>query len=76
MAADTPEPRIDYTDINHHQDIPNSADTGDPSRPQGPFWHPEERDRARRFLSIDIEAGRVRTDVAPPAAVGHPRDET
>ncbi len=46
---------IDYTAMAHHQDIPDPTDTGDPSRPQSGFWHPEERDRGARFMAIEIE---------------------
>ena len=34
---------IDYTAMAHHEEIPDSSDTGDPSRPQGEFWHRNER---------------------------------
>jgi hypothetical protein len=34
---------IDYTAMEHHEEIPDSGDTGDPSRPQGEFWHQNER---------------------------------
>jgi hypothetical protein len=33
----------DYTDMAHHEEIPDSRDSGDPSRPQGEFWHRNER---------------------------------
>jgi hypothetical protein len=36
-------PHVDYTAMAHHDEIPDSADTGDISRPQGPFWHGNER---------------------------------
>ena len=66
MTAETAEPHIDYTDINHHQDIPDSADTGDPSRPQGPFWHPEERERAPRPVTAVQIGHRPRVDACEP----------
>jgi hypothetical protein len=34
---------VDYTAMAHHEEIPDSSDTGDPSRPQGEFWHRNER---------------------------------
>jgi hypothetical protein len=33
----------DYTDMAHHEETPDSRDSGDPSRPQGEFWHRNER---------------------------------
>ena len=33
----------DYTEMAHHEQIPDSRDSGDPSRPQGEFWHRNER---------------------------------
>ena len=33
----------DYTDMAHHEEYPDSRDSGDPSRPQGEFWHRNER---------------------------------
>ena len=35
--------RTDYTEMAHHQEIPDSRDSGDPSRPQGEFWHRNEQ---------------------------------
>ena len=36
-------PHVDYTAIEHHEEVPDPRDTGDPSRPQGEFWHQNER---------------------------------
>jgi len=54
MATDPADRHVDYTAMAHHQDVPDPTDTGDPSRPQGGFWHPEERDRGANFMAIPL----------------------
>ena len=49
-----------YTEMEHHEDVPDSRDSGDPSRPQGWFWHQNERPGADHFMEIEI----------PPSATG------
>ncbi len=46
---------VDYTTMEHHEDIPDSADTGDPSRPQGEFWHRNERPRAEAIKDVRLK---------------------
>ena len=46
---------IDYTAMEHHEDIPDSADTGDPSRPQGEFWHRNERPDADAIEKVRLD---------------------
>ena len=46
---------VDYTTMEHHEDIPDSADTGDPSRPQGEFWHRNERPGAEAIESVKLD---------------------
>lgn len=46
---------VDYTTVEHHEDIPDSADTGDPSRPQGEFWHRNERPGAEAIESVTLD---------------------
>ena len=48
---------IDHTQAEHHQTIPNSADTGDISRPQGEFWHRNERPGADAIEDVQLEDG-------------------
>jgi hypothetical protein len=45
---------VDYTEMAHHQEIPDSADTGDISRPQGEFWHQNERPGAESIQDVDL----------------------
>ena len=46
---------VDYTAMEHHEDIPDSADTGDPSRPQGEFWHRNERPGAEAIRNVRLK---------------------
>jgi hypothetical protein len=49
---------IDYTAMEHHGEIPDSADTGDISRPQGEFWHRNERPGAEAIDAVRLESSR------------------
>ena len=51
---------IDYTAMEHHEVIPDSADTGDPSRPQGEFWHRNERPGADAIEKVHLDGRRNR----------------
>jgi hypothetical protein len=55
MTTTTPVKHIDYTEMDHHQDIPDSRDTGDISRPQGEFWHRNERPGADEIKNVQLE---------------------
>ena len=69
MATGTTDRHVDYTAMEHHQDVPDATDTGDPSRPQGGFWRPEERNRGANFMAIQIgDAPGDGPDTEPAAA--------
>ena len=72
MPTPTVDRHVDYTAMEHHQDVPDPTDTGDPSRPQGGFWHPEERNRGANFMAIDI--GDSAREERPPRDVPDSED--
>ena len=45
---------VPYTEMEHHEDWLDPRDTGDISRPQGWFWHQNERPGADEFMDIEI----------------------
>ena len=64
MAADAVKRQIDRPN-----EIPEADDrrqdptnTGDPSSPQGSFWHPEDRHRREAFLRIPVDDGEQAED--------------
>ena len=57
---------IDYTAMAHHEEIPDSSDTGDPSRPQGEFWHRNERRGVEGLHGLWPSGGHPDHAVEPP----------
>jgi hypothetical protein len=51
----SPRTGIDYTAMEHHEAIPDPRDTDDPSRPQGEFWHQNERPGAEAVKDVDLD---------------------
>jgi hypothetical protein len=47
---------VPYTEMERHEDWLDPRATGDPSRPQGSFWHQNERPGADAFAGIDVES--------------------
>ncbi len=58
-----------YTEMEHHEDALDPAATGDPSRPQGRFWHQNERPGADAFMKLDLEE--LESDLARKAQSGN-----
>ena len=69
--------QTDYTEIAHHQTVPDSRDTGDPSRPQGEFWHQNERVGASVVETSPgpAHAGEAPLKVTPETLDGLAHDE-
>ena len=58
MTRPVPDPPIDYTDMAHHNEMPDPHASADPSSPQGPFWRPEDKDRvADEIANVPLEPG-------------------
>lgn len=55
MKHHAPEHHLDDTVTEHDKKLPvDPHETGDPSSPQGWFWHPEEADREQRFHDLRV----------------------
>ena len=70
--------RTDYTEIAHHEEMPDSSDSGDPSRPQGEFWHRNERPGVSAIATSGPalnQPGEAPLKVTPEALEGRARDD-
>lgn len=68
--------RTDYTEMAHHEEMPDSSDSGDPSRPQGEFWHRNERRGVDAMETAGAAApGEAPLKVTAEAIDGRARDE-
>jgi hypothetical protein len=57
---------VPYTVMEHHEDWLDPRDTGDPSRPQGWFWHLNERPGADEFHDVELDDGNISDRLEQP----------
>jgi hypothetical protein len=55
MPSTVSKKHIDYTEMEHHNELPDPNEENDISSPQGEFWHRNERPGADSIKEVYLE---------------------